>query len=102
RRLSRLSTLLPYTDALPILQPSVGGRIFSYDFWSKFAEIENVEAIKAAPFNRYQTFDVMRAVSNSSRRDEIAMYTGNDDNIVGRSEEHTSELQSRENIVCRL
>jgi|SRR5690606_1862079 len=65
------------------LQPSVGGRIFSYDFWSKFAEIENVEAIKAAPFNRYQTFDVMRAVSNSSRRDEIAMYTGNDDNIVG-------------------
>lgn len=64
------------------LQPSVGGRIFSYDFWSQFAEIENVEAIKAAPFNRYQTFDVMRAVSHSSRRDAIAMYTGNDDNIV--------------------
>src|SRR5690606_9226842 len=39
------------------LQPSVGGRIFSYDFWLKFAEIENVEAIKAAPFNRYQTLD---------------------------------------------
>jgi len=64
------------------LQPSVGGRIFSYDFWLKFAEIENVEAIKAAPFNRYQTLDVMRAVCNSSRRDKIAMYTGNDDNIV--------------------
>lgn len=64
------------------LQPSVGGRIFSYNFWLKFAEIENVEAIKAAPFNRYQTLDVMRAVCNSSRRDDIAMYTGNDDNIV--------------------
>lgn len=64
------------------LQPSVGGRIFSYDFWFEFAEIENVMAIKAASFNRYQTLDVMRAVANSSRRDAITMYTGNDDNIV--------------------
>lgn len=64
------------------LQPSVGGRIFSYDFWSKFVEIENVEAIKCASFNRYQTLDVMRALANSSRKNEVAMYTGNDDNIV--------------------
>ncbi|NGM62230.1 dihydrodipicolinate synthase family protein [Sphingobacterium sp. SGG-5] len=64
------------------LQPSVGGRIFTYDFWSKFVEIENVEAIKCASFNRYQTLDVVRAIANSSRRDEIALYTGNDDNIV--------------------
>ncbi len=64
------------------LQPSVGGRIFSYDFWLKFAEIDNVEAIKCASFNRYQTLDVMRAVANSSRRDKISMYTGNDDNIM--------------------
>ncbi|MGV3508104.1 MAG: dihydrodipicolinate synthase family protein [Sphingobacteriaceae bacterium] len=64
------------------LQPSVGGRIFSYDFWLQFAEIENVKAIKVAAFNRYQTFDVVRAVCHSSRRDEIALYTGNDDNIV--------------------
>lgn len=64
------------------LQPSVGGRIFSYDFWLKFSEIDNIEAIKVAPFNRYQTLDVMRAVCNSSRRDQISMYTGNDDNIV--------------------
>jgi dihydrodipicolinate synthase/N-acetylneuraminate lyase len=64
------------------LQPSVGGRIFSYDFWSRFVEIENVEAIKCASFNRYQTLDVVRAVANSSRRDDIALYTGNDDNIV--------------------
>ncbi|TJZ63075.1 dihydrodipicolinate synthase family protein [Sphingobacterium olei] len=64
------------------LQPSVGGRVFSYDFWREFAEIENVEAIKCASFNRYQTLDVMRAVAHSSRRMDIAMYTGNDDNIV--------------------
>jgi dihydrodipicolinate synthase/N-acetylneuraminate lyase len=64
------------------LQPSVGGRIFSYDFWLKFAEIPNVEAIKVASFNRYQTLDVVRAVCSSSRRDDIALYTGNDDNIV--------------------
>ncbi|SMD14298.1 dihydrodipicolinate synthase family protein [Pedobacter nyackensis] len=64
------------------LQPSVGGRIFSYDFWLQFAEIENVEAIKVAAFNRYQTLDVVRAICHSTRRDKIALYTGNDDNIV--------------------
>ncbi|MBB6635026.1 dihydrodipicolinate synthase family protein [Cohnella thailandensis] len=64
------------------LQPSVGGRIFTYEFWRQFAEIPNVVAIKMAPFNRYQTLDVARAVISSSRRDEIALYTGNDDNIV--------------------
>jgi len=64
------------------LQPSVGGRIFSYDFWLKFAEIENVVAIKVAAFNRYQTLDVVRAICHSTRRDKIALYTGNDDNIV--------------------
>lgn len=64
------------------LQPSVGGKIFSFDFWKAFAEIPGVVAIKMAPFNRYQTIDVARAVMYSSRRDEIALYTGNDDNIV--------------------
>lgn len=64
------------------LQPSVGGRIFTYDFWEKFMEIDNVVAVKTAPFNRYQTLDVLRAVCHSSRIDEIAVYTGNDDNIV--------------------
>lgn len=64
------------------LQPSVGGRIFTYDFWLKFARIRNVHAIKIAAFNRYQTLDVVRAVCNSGRHDEIALYTGNDDNIV--------------------
>ncbi|MCD5322835.1 MULTISPECIES: dihydrodipicolinate synthase family protein [Pontibacillus] len=64
------------------LQSSVGGRIFSYGFWEQFADIEGVCAIKMAPFNRYQTIDVIRAVCHSKRRQEIALYTGNDDNIV--------------------
>lgn len=64
------------------LQPSVGGRVFSYSFWRAFADIPGVVAIKMAPFNRYQTIDVVRAVCESPRRDEIALYTGNDDNII--------------------
>lgn len=63
------------------LQPAVGGCVLPYSFWRRFAEIENVVAIKMAPFNRYQTLDVMRAVAESGRED-IALYTGNDDNIV--------------------
>lgn len=65
------------------LQPAAGGRLLSYDFWRKFVDIPNVYAIKIAAFNRYQTIDVVRAVCNSERRDEIALYTGNDDNIIG-------------------
>jgi len=64
------------------LQPAVGGRILSYAFWRQFADIENVVAIKIAPFNRYQTLDVIRAVAQSGRADDIALYTGNDDNIL--------------------
>jgi dihydrodipicolinate synthase/N-acetylneuraminate lyase len=64
------------------LQPAVGGRVLSYDFWREFAEIENVVAIKIAPFNRYQTLDVVRAIVQSGRADDIALYTGNDDNIL--------------------
>ncbi len=63
------------------LQPSVGGRVLPYSFWRRFAEIENVVAIKIAPFNRYQTLDVVRAVIEAGR-DDIALYTGNDDSIV--------------------
>lgn len=87
------------------LQPSVGGRILPASFWRRFAEIENVVAIKMAPFNRYQTLDVVRAVAETGRalalkprtaggssgkgaldtggsENGIALYTGNDDNIV--------------------
>jgi dihydrodipicolinate synthase/N-acetylneuraminate lyase len=64
------------------LQPAVGGRILDVDFWRSFAQIENVVAIKMAPFNRYQTLDVVRAVIESGRAKDIALYTGNDDSIV--------------------
>lgn len=72
-------------EVLPVigfyLQPAVGGRVLPFSFWARFAEIENVVAIKMAPFNRYQTLDVVRAVAEAGRED-IALYTGNDDNIV--------------------
>ena len=72
-------------DVIPLcgfyLQPAVGGRVLDYAFWREFAEIPNVWAVKIAPFNRYQTLDVIRAVLESGR-DDIALYTGNDDNIV--------------------
>jgi dihydrodipicolinate synthase/N-acetylneuraminate lyase len=64
------------------LQPAVGGRVLNEAFWKEFAGIENVIAIKIAPFNRYQTLDVVRGVAASGRAGEIALYTGNDDNIV--------------------
>lgn len=64
------------------LQPAVGGRLLPFEFWRRFAEIENVVAIKMAPFNRYQTLDVIRGVALSRREKEITLYTGNDDNII--------------------
>lgn len=72
-------------DVIPVvgfyLQPAVGGRVLPYAFWRRFAEIPGVIGIKMAPFNRYQTIDVIRAVADSGRED-ITLYTGNDDNIV--------------------
>jgi Dihydrodipicolinate synthetase family len=62
------------------LQPAVGGRVLPFQFWRRFAEIQNVVAIKIAPFNRYHTLEVVRAVEESGR--DIALYTGNDDNIL--------------------
>ncbi len=64
------------------LQPAVGGRVLPYEFWRRFAEIGNVAAIKIAPFNRYQTLDVIRGVVEAGRAGGIALYTGNDDTIV--------------------
>ena len=64
------------------LQPAVGGRRLSYRFWREFCDIESVAAIKVAPFSRYETLEVMRAVADSGRAEEIALYTGNDDNII--------------------
>jgi dihydrodipicolinate synthase/N-acetylneuraminate lyase len=73
-------------DAIPVfgfyLQPAAGGRVLEYSFWRRFAEIENVVAIKVAPFDRYRTIDVVRALVEAGRAGEIALYTGNDDAIV--------------------
>lgn len=73
-------------DIVPVfgfyIQTVVGGRDLDVDFWRAFAQIENVVAIKIAPFNRYKTLDVVRGVVESGRSEEIVLYTGNDDNIL--------------------
>ena len=83
------------------LQPSAGGRLLSEGFWRRFTEIPNVVAIKVAPFNRYHTLDVVRAVAAVGRAGDVALYTGNDDAIVvdllTRYEVPTSNGLSRSN-----
>ena len=73
-------------EVLPLfgfyLQPAVGGRVLDEGFWRRFLEIGAVAAIKVAPFNRYHTLDVARALAASGRGAEVALYTGNDDAIV--------------------
>ena len=64
------------------LQPAVGGLVLPASFWKRFAQIENVVAIKMAPFNRYRTLDVIRGVVEAGAEDRITLYTGNDDHIV--------------------
>jgi hypothetical protein len=64
------------------LQPAVGGVTLGANFWRRFAEIDNVIAIKIAPFNRYRTLDVLRGVAAARALDRIALYTGNDDHIL--------------------
>lgn len=73
-------------DRIPLfgfyLQPAVGGRVLDRDFWRRFCGIENVVAIKVAPFDRERTLDVFHALAETGRVDAIALYTGNDDTIV--------------------
>jgi dihydrodipicolinate synthase/N-acetylneuraminate lyase len=64
------------------LQPAVGGIVLPVSFWRRFAAIENVVAIKMAPFHRYRTLDVIRAVAEAGAADRVTLYTGNDDHIV--------------------
>jgi dihydrodipicolinate synthase/N-acetylneuraminate lyase len=64
------------------LQPAVGGIPLPMEFWRRFAAIEQVLAIKIAPFNRYATLDVIRGVVAARAEDRITLYTGNDDHIV--------------------
>lgn len=89
-REATLSVLLAHcrqvADVIPLfgfyLQPAVGGRVLDYSFWRAFLEIGPVRAIKVAPFNRYATLEVARALAESGRAGEVALYTGNDDAIV--------------------
>jgi dihydrodipicolinate synthase/N-acetylneuraminate lyase len=82
---ARLAHCRAVAEVIPLvgfyLQKAVGGPDLSYRFWRRFAEIDAVIAIKIAPFDRYRTVDVVRAVAEAGR-DDIALYTGNDDNIV--------------------
>jgi hypothetical protein len=64
------------------LQPAVGGILLPAEFWRRFAVIDNVIAIKMAPFNRYRTLDVVRGVVAANAQDRVTLYTGNDDHIV--------------------
>ena len=64
------------------LQETISGMVLPRDFWQRLVEIEEIVAIKIAPFNRYQTLEVLEAVAASGRGGEIALYTGNDDNIL--------------------
>ena len=78
-RTEQVAAVLPVVGFY--LQPAVGGRVFSYDYWKAVCAIPGVMAIKCAAFNRYLTIDVARAIAFSGRK--IALYTGNDDNIIG-------------------
>jgi dihydrodipicolinate synthase/N-acetylneuraminate lyase len=64
------------------LQPAAGGRFLSEAFWRRLTEIPNLVAIKIAPFNRYRTLDVVRAVTAAGRTEDVVLYTGNDDHIL--------------------
>jgi len=74
-------------EVLPVvgfyLQPAVGGRVLSRDYWRRFAALDCVAGIKVAPFDRYRTLDVLHGVAASGRANKIALYTGNDNNILG-------------------
>jgi dihydrodipicolinate synthase/N-acetylneuraminate lyase len=74
-------------EVLPVvgfyLQPAVGGRRLSRDFWARLVALDAVVGIKVAPFDRYLTLDVLDAVARSGREGEIALYTGNDNHILG-------------------
>ena len=80
RHVREVATVLPIMGFY--LQPAVGGRRLGYRFWRRLAEIDRVVAIKVAPFNRYDTLDVIRGVVDAGQHRRVALYTGNDDSIV--------------------
>lgn len=84
------------------LQPAVGGRMLSAEFWRGFAEIDNVVAIKIAPFNRYQTLDVIRGLVAAGAEKRVPLYTGNDDHIVADLLTPFTVTRNDEPVTVRL
>jgi len=84
------------------LQPAVGGIALSARFWERFAAIENVVAIKIAPFNRYRTLDVVRGVVAARAEDRVTLYTGNDDHIVPDLVTPYAIRRGDEDVVVRI
>ena len=84
------------------LQPAVGGIPLSARFWERFAAIENVVAIKVAPFNRYRTLDVVRGVVAARAEDRVTLYTGNDDHIVIDLVTPYSIRRADEDVLVRI
>jgi len=84
------------------LQPAVGGIVLSAEFWRRFAAIDNVIAIKVAPFNRYRTLDVVRGVVAAGAEDRVCLYTGNDDHILMDLVQPFAVRRGDETIVVRF
>lgn len=84
------------------LQPAVGGIKLSAAFWRRFAEIDNVIAVKTAPFNRYHTLDVVRGVIEAGAEERVSIYTGNDDHIVLDLLEPFTSLRGGEEVRVRI
>ncbi len=84
------------------LQPAVGGVLLGADFWRRFAQIDNVVAIKMAPFNRYRTLDVIRGVVEARAEEKVTLYTGNDDHIVYDLITPFTVMRDGEPVVTRI
>lgn len=84
------------------LQPAVGGVPLGTGFWRRFAEIENVIAIKMAPFNRYRTLDVIHGVVAAGAEAKISLYTGNDDHIVADLVTPFTVMRDGEPVIVRI
>ncbi|MBB3725785.1 dihydrodipicolinate synthase family protein [Nonomuraea dietziae] len=74
-------------EVLPVvglyLQTAIGGPVLSRRFWRELAEQPSTVAVKVAAFDRYRTLDVAHGVAGSGRADQVVLYTGNDDHIIG-------------------
>jgi hypothetical protein len=84
------------------LQPAVGGIKLPFEFWRRFAEIENVVGVKMAPFDRYGTLDVLRGVAAARAEDRVVLYTGNDDHIVGDLLSPFNIVRNGETVTLRI